>query len=203
LEARGKQGFRAEQLIDAERQFRFQVPAGARLALKVERDKSGLRIEEFRVAAGQFRFCSWTDGASDADVGIVRVILEATAWGAVGATGVIVASISLHALGRRFQRGFNNTDEAILLEMRELALWHAGIVEVWGNFAIAGDGGTWCGEVARTQIAEVSCPVLAIRTFAPAGAPVRGVAFAAAAIGLVCTPALQLGSICGSCARRR
>ena len=54
-----KATFRAEQLIDAERQFRFQVPAGARLVLKVERDRHALRIEEHRAASGRFRFCSW------------------------------------------------------------------------------------------------------------------------------------------------
>jgi hypothetical protein len=76
-------------------------------------------------------------------------------------------------LARRFQRGFDTTDGAILAELRELAMRHA---------AMAFDGGSWVGEVARTEIAQVSCPVLAVRTFAPAGAPVRGTAFAAAAI---------------------
>jgi hypothetical protein len=63
--------------------------------------------------------------------------------------------------------------------MRELALRHAGIVDAWGDFAIAFDGGSWVGEVAKTETAGVSVPVLAIRTFAPSGAPVRGTAFAA------------------------
>lgn len=118
---------------------------------------------------------------TDPDVGIVRVVLEAKSWGYVGATANIIASISLHALARRYQRGFDTTDSAILSELRELALRHAGIVEALGDFAVAGDGGAWCGEVASTQVAEVVVPVLAIRTFTPAGAPVRGLGFAAVA----------------------
>ena len=93
---------------------------------------------------------------------IVRVVLEATAWGAVGATANIVASISLHALARRFQRGFDTTDGAILVELRELAMRHAAI-----GVSLC-DGGSWVGEVARTEVAQVSCPVLAVRTFAQA-----------------------------------
>jgi hypothetical protein len=178
---RRKATFRPETLIDAERQFQFQVPAGARLTLKVERDRHGLRIEEFRVAAGEFRFCSWEDDAADADPGVVRVVLEATGWGAVGATANIVASVSLHALARRYQRGFDTSDAAILAELRELAMRHAAIVEAQGDFSMAFDGGSWVGEVARTEVAQVSCPVLAVRTFAPAGAPVRGTVFAVAA----------------------
>lgn len=174
LERRRKRSatFRPEQLIDAERQFR-QLPSAGRLALKIERDKRSLRIEEFRVAAGQFRFCSWTDGATDADIGVVKVNLSAVPWGPVGATGNIVASVSLHALARRFQRGFNTSDEAILSELRELAVRHVAIAAALADFSVACDGGSWVGEVAKIDVAEVSCPVLAIRTFTPAGAPTR------------------------------
>ena len=179
LEARRrrKATFRAEQLIDAERAFR-RVPAAGRLTLNIERDKHGLRIEEFRAAAGDFRFCSWADGATDPDVGVVKVVLQATSWGAVGATSNIVASVSLHALARRFQRGFNISDEAILGELRGLALRHAEIIEALGEFSIACDGGSWVGEVAKAEIAGVSVAMLAVRTFTPTGAPVRGVALA-------------------------
>jgi hypothetical protein len=94
-----KPTFRPETLIDAERQFR-RLPSAGRLMLKVERGKSGLRIEEHRIAAGQFCFCRWDDDARDADIGIVKVILEATEWGPVGATAkrcVISSLITSHA----------------------------------------------------------------------------------------------------------
>ena len=177
---RHKQTFRPEHLIVAERQFRLQVPAAARLTLKIERDRHGLRIEEFRAAAGEFRFCSWNSDAVDADVGVVRVVLDATAWQPLSFSGTIVVSVSLHALARRYQRGFDTTDDAILAELRDMALRHAGIVEAWGDFSIACDGGSWVGEVAKVEIGEGSAPMLAVRTFTQAGAPVRGTAFAAA-----------------------
>jgi hypothetical protein len=59
-------------------------------------------------------------------------------------------------------------------------LRYASLVEAWGEFSIAGDGGAWCGEVVRTETCGVSMPALAVRTFTQAGAPVRGLGFTAA-----------------------
>jgi hypothetical protein len=177
LEARRRRSaiFRADQLIDAERAFRA-LPAVGRLSLHVQRDRHGLRIEEYRAAAGMVRFCEWSDAAAmDADVGIVRVELNAVSWGRCYVSGGIVVSVSLHALSRRYQRGFDTSDAAILAELKQLALMHPTIVESLGDFSIGGDGGRWCGEVGRNG----SAPLLAIRTFTPAGAPVTGTAFAA------------------------
>jgi hypothetical protein len=56
--------------------------------------------------------------------------------GAVYVSGDIVASVCQHAIARRFQRGFNTTDEAILSELRQIALCHATIVEALGDFSI-------------------------------------------------------------------
>jgi hypothetical protein len=164
--------FRSADLIDAERQYR-QLPSAGRLSLKVERDKHGLRIEELRVAAGRVRFCSWAGDASDPDIGVMRIELQATSWGQCYVVGDLVASISLHALGRRFQRGFRTDDESILSELKALALCHADIVETLGDFSIAGDGGTWVGEIGLRD----AMPVMAIRSFKPAGSSVTGTVF--------------------------
>ena len=92
-------------------------------------------------------------------------------------SGGIVVSVSLHAVARRMQRGFSTNDETILSELRQIAVMYSTIVESLGDFSIPGDGGLWCGEVGRNG----SAPLLAIRTFTPAGAPVTGTAFAAVA----------------------
>jgi hypothetical protein len=167
--------FRQDQLIDAERAYR-QIPAAGRLALNVARDRQGLRIEEYRAAAGQVRFCGWSDAAAmDADVGIVRVELTAVSWGRCCVSGGIVVSVGLHAVARRMQRGFRTDDETILSELRQIAAMYPTIVESLGDFSVPGDGGLWVGEVGRNG----SAPLLAIRSFTPAGAPVTGVSFAA------------------------
>jgi hypothetical protein len=179
LEARRRRSaiFRADQLIDAERAYR-QIPSAGRLSLKIDRDKTGLRIEEYRAAAGMVRFCGWSDSSAfDSDIGIVWVELTAVSWGRCCVSGGIVVSVSLHALSRRMQRGFDTSDAAILSELRAIAAMHPTIVESLGDFSIGGDGGRWCGEVGKNG----SVPLLAIRTFTPAGAPVTGTAFAAVA----------------------
>ena len=99
------------------------------------------------------------------------------AYGVAAALGGIVVSVSLHAVARRMQRGFDTSDAAILSELKQIAMMYPTIVESLGDFSMPGDGGLWCGEVGRNG----SAPLLAIRTFTPAGAPVTGTAFAAVA----------------------
>jgi hypothetical protein len=176
LQARRRRSktFRPADLIDAERQFRA-LPSAGRLPLKIERDKHGLKIQELRCAAGKIRFAEWANDASDPDIGIMRIELTAVSWGPAFVAGDLIASLSLHALARRYQRGFDTSDAAILSELRAMAMCHADIVETLGDFAIAGDGGCWVGEVGLRD----GMPVMAIRSFKPAGAQVSGVAYGA------------------------
>jgi hypothetical protein len=153
------------------------LPSAGRLALTIERDKTGLRIEELRVAAGKIRFVAWEDGGSEVDVGIVRIELQAVSWKPAFVVGDLIASLSLHALGRRYQRGFDTSDAAILAEMRTIALCQPDIVEANGAFSIPGNGGSWVGEVGQRD----AMPMLAIRSFVPPGASVPGVAYGAVA----------------------
>lgn len=178
LQARRRRSktYRPDDLIDADRQYRM-LPDAGRLSLSVERTKTGLRIEELRCASGKIRFAEWQNGATDPDVGIMRITLEAVSWGPAFVAGDLVASLSLHALGRRYQRGFDTSDVTVLAELKTLALCHGDIVETPGEFAIAGDGGTWVGEVGLRD----GMRVLAVRSFKPAGAAVSGTAFAAVA----------------------
>ena len=185
LTARRKRSatFRPETLIDVERQYRM-LPSTGRLTLKVERDRKGLLIEEYRCAAGEFRFRAWNSDATDPDIGVVRITLVARHWQPVGFAGNIICSVSLHALARRFQRGFVTTDEAISSELRQIALRYNEIVESMGDFSVAGDGGRWVGGVVRTEVEGTWEPTLTLRSFTPFGAPVRGTAFAAVAAPL-------------------
>ena len=168
--------FRPGDLIDAERQFR-QLPSAGRLSLKVERSKTGLKITELRCASGKIRFAEWQNGATDPDVGIMKIDLQAISWGAAFVSGDLVASLSLHALARRYQRGFRTDDETIMAELKALAMLHDDIIQTPGEFSIGGNGGNWVGEVGLRD----GMRVLAVRSFKPAGASVTGTAFAAVA----------------------
>ena len=82
--------------------------------------------------------------------------------------------MSLHALARRFQRGFDTSDAAILSELKQIALRHEEIIEALGEFSLPADGGSWVGEVARTQVEDLWEPTLTLRSVRRAGAG-RGV----------------------------
>jgi hypothetical protein len=176
--------FRPGDLIDAERQFRA-LPSAGRLSLRIDRDKHGLKIEELRCAAGKIRFAEWAGDAADPDIGVMKIELQAVSWGQCFVAGDLVASLSLHALGRRFQRGFRTDDESILSEFRSMARCHPDIIQTPGDFSIPGDGGLWVGEIGLRD----AMPVMAIRSFKPGGAAVTGTAYGmvAAASALVIT----------------
>lgn len=107
----------------------------------------------------------------------MRIELQAVSWGPAFVAGDLIASLSLHALARRYQRGFDTSDAMILSELKALAMCHADVVQTPGDFAIGGSGGNWVGEVGLRD----GMPVMAVRSFKPAGAQVSGVAFAAVA----------------------
>ena len=139
---RGKRTHREARLIDAARAWRRQIPTQGRLDLAVERDKTVLKIREWRVSAGTFRFCAWPDKGREPDIGIVSLTLDVGPGLLVSATQEL-ASISLHALGRWHQRSFNVGDDALRCDLLAIAREHAGILAgEWSDFRIAAAQGT-------------------------------------------------------------
>jgi len=73
----------------------------------------------------------------------------------------MIASVSLHALARRFQRGWTTTDAAVMEDLRALALWQGG----GGEFSVPVADGFWVGSTRETTFAGQTQRSLLVRTF--------------------------------------
>jgi hypothetical protein len=77
----------------------------------------------------------------------------------------LLADVGLHALARRYQRGWSIDDRSVLLDLTPLCYRWASTVRAGGEFRIAAPQGQgeWVGEV--TTVADRQLPVLMVRTF--------------------------------------
>jgi hypothetical protein len=77
----------------------------------------------------------------------------------------LLADVGLHALARRYQRGWAADDNAVLLDLAPLGSSWASTAKAGGEFRIAAPAGQgeWIGEV--TAVKDRMLPVLMVRTF--------------------------------------
>lgn len=165
---RDKPTFRDAQLIDIARQWKTAIPTFGRITLDVERGKGTLRIREQRVCSGRFRFCRWgEDTKGEPDIGLTTVELLVCPRHAEVPPTVPMASIGLHAVGRFFQRSFETTSDALSADLTEIVRRHKAILDgPWTQgFAVETVNGRWLGEIALTEVAGQSLPMLSVRTF--------------------------------------
>src|SRR5665647_1627305 len=80
-------------------------------------------------------------------------------------TNAPLATISLHALARRYQRGFNNSDAAISTDLHALSRPPPGLLDNFGDFYIATESGFWVGPVVEIEDRGGPARILVARTF--------------------------------------
>jgi hypothetical protein len=159
---------RRDMLIDAERRWRNLVPAFGRLAMEV--DGENLRSPcfiELRVVRGVSRRATWPDEGQEPGVLVGWHAVEFDER-AMASWFVSLASVSLHALARRYQRGWDTSDTAIFAELAVLAHDFRQAVAL-PRFAVAVPGGAWVGEPMNAG----ESMVLAVRTFYDADSGAR------------------------------
>ena len=149
-----------------------------RLGFDVIPDQFGLHAIDLRVAAIRNSFAEWDDGDDEPAVAVVKNVLRITP-GRISPRGAVLqapqkafrqvplATVSLHALGRAFERLWRATDQSVIDAMRSLARVHlADAADAAGAFAIpATAGAMWLGEARKTQDGHL---ILAARTLAAA-----------------------------------
>ena len=140
-----------------------KLPAAGRLGpLTIALDTTGLRIEEIRLYAGRIAIGrqSWSDYEDVVD--IRRVRLDLTQSHCAGDI-VLLATVGLHALTRRCERGTTSGLTPILADLQTLGEAYAKVLQGPNSFRVpVSGGGHWRGVVMRSPDSR---PSLTVRTF--------------------------------------
>jgi hypothetical protein len=158
---------RPERLTDAARAWQNNTGPG-RLRLEIVKSTKTLDVREIRVTAAVGRFDGWAKDVTEPGIAIIGLQLE------VGRRrfrfdDAMLVGLSLHALARRFQRGFDNSAGALAEDFRALAAMVTDtVLDSGGGVEIAVSGGRWAGVVMETA---PGARVLAVRTFLSAKEP--------------------------------
>jgi hypothetical protein len=161
---------RPEMLQDTVRHWRRAMPGAGLIDSKIELSRRELHIREVRVGATR------DDVTNEPMIAILLIELD-VAPGICRVTAEPAAVLSLHALGRWYQRALDTSVTALLAGLGRLASAYAGILDESGEtghpgFLCSTAGGQWAGSVTR-RFSEVTGrreAVLDIRTFLPAHA---------------------------------
>jgi hypothetical protein len=143
------------------------LPAFGLLDQTIHRDKKSLRIEEHRLVANKMVVLPGVSIVDEPGIVVVHGVLDLRP-GSAGYQANVIATISLHALARRFQRGYGDDEQTVLADI-------GGLVPVADDLIAAGpvpvrvpalSGGRWSGEVAMLRApGDPDCLALMIRTF--------------------------------------
>jgi hypothetical protein len=133
-------------LIDTARAWRT-LPAFGSLARKVDiSDPRHPHFLELRLGASRYALDGWQEPTD----GLVLVLLGVSvARGKLVVRAPQLATLSLHSLARRYQRG-QPSDASVLDDISQLAWEYPRAVEGELFNCVAGDG-TWTGHTARAE----------------------------------------------------
>jgi hypothetical protein len=152
---------RPEHLVAIEQRWR-SIPSGGCLRLTVRREKRSMSIEDTRITATTSKNAEWGGDASEKSICLIESSLALTKRHAE-TMATTLAAVSLHALGRWYQRAFTTNDNAI---MRDLALIVKAVPTLDCKCTDlelpSGNGGSWRGSMVETLNGT---SVFNIRTF--------------------------------------
>jgi hypothetical protein len=160
---------RENTLIDAKRTWLKEMPAFGSLAriAKIE-DRWQPKFYELRLGASRFGREEWTDPTD----GILVILIGATVkHGYLSVRAVVLATVSAHALGRRYERG--RRDEASVFDdLATLAFKYPELIEMTDHWNCPAGDGTWTGYAVRAgddAALNVSTFLADTMTTAPSG----------------------------------
>lgn len=155
---RTHRALRADQAWAACYEWRRRVPCAYRLGeIEMERGTKRLTIRETRISAQRMIVPGW-DG-DEIGVGIVTLGVDV----ANGVARPVIQSravVSLHALGRRIERGDNGDDAAVIADLARLV----GAEGLGG-----GRIGNWLGRDATVKTRGAEAEILNVRTWVADG----------------------------------
>jgi hypothetical protein len=118
-----------------------------------------------RVTASEYRPEEWD--TTERGLLVFMIGLEASPFRYMFTVHTL-AHVSLHAIGRRSQRGRDATEAAILHDLRALGVAHHALADRpdGAQFAVPASGGAWRGNVQLVRDPRTGCDkALAVRTF--------------------------------------
>jgi hypothetical protein len=136
------------------------MPAFGRLGLIANFVDGELKIAELRARPVRMRFTAWNDGEAELALAIAVTLVRVQPPAFREETKLLVDA-GLHALARRFERGEDRSEAAVLADLCTLAQACPDHIIARGEFKIAAAGGFWLGAVTTVK----GAPVLAVRTF--------------------------------------
>jgi hypothetical protein len=139
---------------------RIRSPCRLDLASRIEGDGS-LVLTELRVAATTIKCAAWSEGDELAlSVGMTCICTHP-----YRAEHSLIADVGLHALARRFQRGWAADAGSVLVDLVPLGYGWARTVKARGEFRVEAPlgQGHWVGAVSK--VADRPLPVLLVRSF--------------------------------------
>jgi hypothetical protein len=138
---------RHEQIAQAERLYRSTVPAKFRVGeLAIERDRAKFGIAEVRICPAWFNSSLWQDeNYREPGCALCEFAMFVEA-GKLRHTIKPIAVVSLHALGRRLERGRGREQAALI---RDIALLAGATGD--GDVATPEADGLWVGHMVKMQ----------------------------------------------------
>jgi hypothetical protein len=134
------------------------LPAFGRLFLLSELDNGKLTLAEVRAGASRMSLSGWDAKELALSISLRTIDIAPASFGERAA---MLAVLGLHALARRYQRGYENTDDSVLRDLAPIGREFVAAAATFGEFKIPAGGGRWIGAVANSN----GSPVLAVRTF--------------------------------------
>lgn len=139
------------------------LPDWGRLRIVAETAGARLQVLETRLIPFRAAKVDWNEFEPSVAVALSAVAMSVPAEFTLATTPIAV--VGLHALARRYERGSDRSDGAVLRDLSVFGrAWPEAALEP--DFAIpALRGGTWMSTMSVITNAAAARPVLAIRTF--------------------------------------
>jgi hypothetical protein len=138
----------------------------------IAHDRNHLTITETRAGDCKLWFPTWDEGAAEAAIEVSRATLIVSPE-QFQFHHVPIASIALHALARRFQRAWDNSDSAIYADLLALAWPSAEVLARGGDFNVPVADGQWVGAVTEIEDRGKAVSILVVRSFVSVGMTAR------------------------------
>jgi hypothetical protein len=133
-----------------------RLPAFGRLRLVISADPGHLQILELRVTPSRIEADGWDEDELALAIKLTTIAIRPPQF---EEKHLLIAGIGLQALTRRYQRGADRADAAVLRDLLPIATGYRAIARAKGEFEVPASGGRWIGAVGPTDA------VALVRTF--------------------------------------